>query len=113
MNLFESVLKSAGRGKLLSSYCKKCDKYIWPPKYYCNYCNSEALFKDVKEGGIVIEKGYSNLSNKKETFAIGEFNGIRIIGSISDDIVVGQHIKIQDIRVTNGRLDIKFSGILT
>ncbi|WP_148686890.1 zinc ribbon domain-containing protein [Candidatus Nitrosocosmicus hydrocola] len=113
MNLYDSILKSARRGKLLSSYCMKCDKYIWPPNYYCSYCNSGALFKAVKGEGIVLEKGYSNLLNKKGTFAIGEFNGIRIIGSISDDVVVGQGIKIQEIRVTNGRLDIKFVGIST
>jgi uncharacterized OB-fold protein len=113
MNLFDSIMKIARGGKLVSSYCKKCDKYIWPPKYYCNYCNSEVSFKDVKREGIVLEKAYSNLHGKKIPFAIGEFNGIRIIGSINDDIVVGEIIIMQEIRVTDGRLDIKFVSNIT
>lgn len=108
MNLFDSVLKIARGGKLVSSYCKNCDKYIWPPKHFCNYCNLAVSFKDVKREGIVLVKGYSNLQGKKRPFAIGEFDGIRIIGSINDDIVIGESIIMSEIRVTNGRLDIKF-----
>ena len=108
MNLFDSVLKIAKAGKLVSSYCNNCDKYIWPPKYYCNYCNLEVSFRDVRSEGIVLEKGYSNLQGKKRPFAIGEFNGIRILGSIDDDIMVGESIRMQEIRVTDERLDIKF-----
>ena len=108
MNLFDSVLKIAKAGKLVSSYCKNCDKYIWPPKYYCNYCNLKVSFRDVRREGIVLEKCYSNLQGKKKPFAIGEFNGIRILGSIDDDIIVGESIIMQEIRVTDERLDIKF-----
>lgn len=108
MNLFDSVLEIAKGGELVSSYCGKCEKYVWPPKYYCNYCNSKVLFKIVKREGRILGKGYSNIPGKKGIFAVGEFNGIRIIGTIKDKMMVGESIIMQEIKVTNGRLDIIF-----
>jgi uncharacterized protein len=105
------MLDAASKGRLMSSYCIKCNRYVWPPNYYCNRCNSDTIFKDLVERGILVEKSTSYIHGKIEHFGIGEFDGIRIIGTITDQITVGDTIGIKSIKVTKGRLDISFVGI--
>jgi uncharacterized OB-fold protein len=111
MNLFNSILASASKGRLVTSFCKKCDKYIWPPKYFCILCYSKASFREVKDEGILLEKSHSSILGKEGSFGVGEFSGIRLIGRINDEVNVGDSIKIQEIGVKNGRLDIKLCHI--
>ena len=40
-----------------------------------------------------------------------EFSGIRLIGSTKEDVKVGEPIRIGEIRVKNGRLDIQFTSL--
>ena len=112
MNLFNSILLTANNGKLETSFCKKCDRYIWPPNYVCNVCYSKATFQEVKEEGILLEKAHSNILGKEGFFGIGEFRGIRLIGTIDNRVKVGESIRIQEIKVKNGRLDIKFGCLI-
>jgi uncharacterized protein len=111
MNLFDSILVSASKGRLVTSFCNKCEKYIWPPNYVCNLCYSKASFRKVNDEGILLEKAHSSILGKEGSFGVGEFSGIRLIGNINDGVKVGDSIKIQQIRVKNGRLDIKFAFI--
>ncbi|HSA75773.1 MAG TPA: zinc ribbon domain-containing protein [Candidatus Nitrosocosmicus sp.] len=111
MNLFNSILVSASKGRLVTSFCRNCDKYIWPPNYVCNLCYSKASFQEVKGEGILLEKAHSSILGKEGSFGVGEFSGIRLIGTLNDGVKVGDSIKIQEIRVKNERLDIKFAVI--
>ena len=105
MNLFNLILISARKGRLVTSFCKKCDKYIWPPNYVCNLCYSKTSFREVKGKGILLEKACSSVLGKEGSFGVGEFSGIRLIGTINDGVKVGDSIKIQEIKVKNERLD--------
>lgn len=111
MNLFDSILEIANNGKLVTSFCIKCDIYIWPPNHVCNLCVSKTMFREVKREGILLEKAHSNILGKEGFFGIGEFSGIRLIGSTKEDVKVGEPIRIGEIRVKNGRLDIQFTSL--
>ena len=111
MNLFNSIFENASNGKLVTSFCKKCNKYIWPPNYACSLCNSKASFREVKRDGILLEKAHSYIAGKEGSFGIGEFSGIRLIGTTNEDAKVGEPIRIQELRMRNGRLDIIFTDL--
>jgi uncharacterized OB-fold protein len=105
------MLDSASRGRLMSSYCAECKKYVWPPNYYCNICNSKTIFRDVVRRGTLIEKSLSHIHEKEGYFGVGEFNGVRFIGTINERILVGDIIQVKSVKVTEGRLDIVFTGV--
>jgi uncharacterized protein len=111
MNLLNSVLENASNGKLVTSFCRKCNMYIWPPNYACSLCNSKASLREIKRDGILLEKARSFIAGKEGSFGIGEFNGIRLIGTINEDARVGKPIRIQEIGLRNGRLDLRFTDL--
>lgn len=57
----------------------------------------------------MLEKTQSNILGREGTFGIGEFGGIRLIGTIKEDVRIGEVIRIHEIGIKNGRLDIKFT----
>lgn len=113
MSLFDLILQNASYGKLVTSFCVKCNKYIWPPNYICNCCNSKASLRKIEQVGILLEKTHSNILGKEGTFGIGEFGGIRLIGTIKEDARIGECIRIHEIGLKNRRLDIKFTTLLS
>jgi uncharacterized OB-fold protein len=108
MDFFEEILNSARKGKFVTSYCQQCNKYIWPPKDSCNLCYSTAVIKDVPSNGVLLSKSISYISGKEGYFGLGEFTGIRIIGTIERSMKIGDRIVICRIREKNRKIDLKF-----
>jgi uncharacterized OB-fold protein len=41
MNLKETLFKKIEDGLFVSTFCKECKKYNWPPSMYCKECFSK------------------------------------------------------------------------
>lgn len=108
MKFLNEILNNARRGKFVTSFCLECRKYIWPPNGYCNFCYSEAVLKDVTSNGVLVSKSISYMMDKWRYFGLGEFDGIRIIGTIEQSLNIGDRIIIRNVRETNGKIDLKF-----
>ncbi len=55
--------------------------FTWPPSNYCKECFKETKLKKINNHGILLELSYSYIPNQECFFGIGEFSGIRIIGT--------------------------------
>jgi uncharacterized OB-fold protein len=108
MDLFDEILKNARREKFVTSFCLKCNKYIWPPDSSCNICYSSAILRDVTSNGVLLSKSISHIEGKKRYFGLGEFDGIRIIGTIDSSINIDDKIIICGVSETYGKIDLKF-----
>jgi len=52
MNEFETELKA---GNFVTSECSYCEKIVWPPSDYCDYCFKEVNWRKVSENGTIVE----------------------------------------------------------
>ena len=80
MNKFETELKA---GNFITSECSYCEKIVWPPSDYCDYCFKDVSWRKVSENGTIVE-----LSRKEnDVFCITEFeNKIRVMGKLDAEI---------------------------
>lgn len=108
MDLLDEILKNAKKNKFVTSFCLKCNKYIWPPNSSCNLCYSSAVLKGVNSNGVLLSKSISYVGGKRSYFGLGEFNEIRILGTIERSLNIGDRIIICKVRETNGKIDLKF-----
>ena len=78
---------------MIITECKKCNKLVWPNCKFCSICLEKTRKRDVNNIGKIIE-----FSKKDKTiFCIGEFEQIRIIGTLqtnSNDILPNSRIKL-------------------
>jgi hypothetical protein len=109
MKLLDFIIKSAGKGTLVTTYCFTCKIHIWPLNRYCNICFKKTGFKKISRKGVLLEKSFSNLPDLKGYFGIGEFSGIRMIGSVDKSILPEDAIRISQVRVKDNKLDLEFS----
>ncbi|MDQ4074594.1 MAG: hypothetical protein M3162_09880 [Thermoproteota archaeon] len=58
-----------------------------------------------------MEKSYSHFTAKRGSFGIGEFGGIRIIGTIDGNVEVKDKIKISSMKISNSRLEVEFKKL--
>jgi len=68
MNKFETELKA---GNFVTSECSYCEKIVWPPSDYCDYCFKEVNWRKVSENGTIVE-----LSRKEND--VSELQNLRI-----------------------------------
>lgn len=108
MDFFDKTLENIRVEKFVTSFCLKCKKYIWPPNDSCNLCYSPVVLKNITPNGILLAKSTSYISGKKRYFGLGEFDGIRIIGTIQQSVNIGDRIIICSIREINGKIDLRF-----
>jgi uncharacterized OB-fold protein len=109
MKLIEIIISNAERGILITTYCFNCKIYIWPPNYYCNSCLKKTGFRKISRRGILLEKSLSNLPDSLGYYGIGEFSGIRVIGSVDQRVVPEDRIRISHIGIKNNKLNLEFS----
>lgn len=111
MKLLEFIIKSADKGTFITTYCFSCKIHIWPPNLYCNTCFKKTGFKKINRKGVLLEKSFSNLPDIKGYYGIGEFSGIRIIGSVDKSVLPEDTIRISQVGIKDNKLDLEFSKI--
>ena len=109
MKLIDRIISNAERGILITTYCFNCKIHIWPPNYYCNSCLKKTGIRKITRKGILREKSLSNLPDSIGYYGIGEFSGIRLIGSVDQGVVPGDRIRISKIGIKNNKLNLEFS----
>ena len=111
MKLLDIIINNAEKGILIATYCSSCKIHIWPPNRYCNTCFKRTSFRKINRKGILLEKSFSNLPNLIGYYGIGEFSGIRILGSVDQSILPDDEIIISRVGIKNDKLNLVFSKI--
>jgi uncharacterized OB-fold protein len=109
MNLKETIFKKIEDGLFVSTFCTLCKKYNWPPSIYCKECFGKTKLKKIKNIGILLEISYSHITNEANFFGIGDFSGIRILGTANKSIRINDSIEIDIIKVMNNKISIVFN----
>ena len=90
MTKFDEALSE---GRLVISFCKKCQKFVWPPSSQCNVCYNMTSWEESSKIGKIVE-----LSKKEDCyFGLIETNDkIRMLGSLESNITpnVGQSVEL-------------------
>ncbi|MDQ6724434.1 MAG: hypothetical protein M3Z01_09265 [Thermoproteota archaeon] len=112
MNLKEIIFEKIKDGVFASTFCSHCKRHIWPPNQYCKDCFKKTKLRKINNKGILLEMSYSHISNQENYFGIGDFSGIRIIGTISDkNIKINDLIAIYKIKVDNEKILLEFNKL--
>ena len=111
MKLMDNIIKNAEKGILITSYCFSCKIHIWPPNRYCNSCFNKTGFRKINRKGVLLEKSFSNLPELIGYYGIGEFSGIRMIGSVDQSILPEDRIRISQVGIKDNKLNLEFSKI--
>jgi len=93
---FESELL---QGKFCIPICAVCEKIVWPPAEFCNYCFGQVSLKKGDFEGKIIEFSRQN----EEYFCVVEFeNTIKLMAKIFQIPKIGQTVKISKCGISNG-----------
>ena len=111
MKLIDIIINNAEKGILITSYCSSCKIHIWPPNHYCKSCSKKTGFRKINKKGVLLEKSFSNLPDLIGNYGIGEFSGIRMIGSIDPSILPDDRISISQVGIKDNKLNLEFSKI--
>lgn len=111
MNLKEQLFVTIKGNMISMTYCSNCKQYIWPPSYFCNNCFKKTKIKKLKNKGKLIEHTFSNIPNQTSFFGIGDFSGIKIMGSLNTPIEIDKDIMISKITLKDNKLDVVFIEI--
>jgi uncharacterized OB-fold protein len=109
MNIKDQIIKKIKDGILLSAFCPRCKKYVWPPSNNCRECLETTELKCIYNRGILLETSFSHLADQQCFFGIGEFSGIRIIGKVESNIKVYDFIFISKVKMSDtNRIIVEF-----
>ena len=72
------------QGKFVVSFCKNCQKFVWPPSSQCSVCHNITLWKESSRNGKILE-----FSKKENCYfcLIETFDSIRVLGSIESSMI--------------------------
>ena len=109
------------KGKVMTTRCKQCGCYYFPPKMDCPSClNSEVEWVEIPGDGklltyTVVHYGPSGFEDDAPyTLGIGEFgDGLRIFGRLSKsieegDVKPGMGIKMVPVKLPGERVSYEF-----
>jgi len=109
------------QGKIMTTRCKDCGTYYFPPKMDCPSCiHSEVEWVEIKNDGVlvtytVVHYGPSGFEDEAPyTLAIADFgDGLRIFGRLSKtieegDIKSGMGLKMVPARLPENRISYEF-----
>ena len=105
------IFETVNKGILITTYCSSCKIHIWPPNYYCNSCFNKTGFKKINRKGVLLEKSFSNIPDLIGYYGIGEFSGIRMIGSVDKSILPNDRIRISQVSIKDNKLNLEFTKI--
>ena len=93
---------------MIITECKKCNKIIWPKCDFCNLCLKKTNKRNINNIGKIIEFSKKD----KIIFCIGEFEKIRIIGTLktnSTEIIPNSKIILHATKKSNGKYSYSFT----
>jgi len=109
------------QGKLMTTRCKDCGTYYFPPKMDCPSCHdSEVEWVEIKNDGVlvtytIVHYGPSGFEDEAPyTLAIGDFgDGLRIFGRLSKtieegDIKAGMALKMVPAKLPENKISYEF-----
>jgi|GEM_PF-1198283 uncharacterized OB-fold protein len=109
MTVKDTLFNKIKTGSFYCTFCRYCNIFTWPPSNYCKKCFKETKFKKINNHGILLELSYSHMPNQECFFGIGDFSGIRIIGTLVDkNMNVNDLIKINKATVINDKILLEF-----
>ena len=111
MKLIDIIINNAEKGILITTYCSSCKIHLWPPNRYCNSCFKKTGFRKINRKGVLLDKSFSNLPNLIGYYGIGEFSGIRMIGSVDQCVLPDDRIRISQVGIKYNKLNLEFSKI--
>jgi uncharacterized protein len=112
MNLKETILKKFKDGIFINTFCPHCKKQNWPPNINCKYCFKKTILKKIENKGILLEMSYSHIQKQENFFGIGDFSGIRILGTIvKKSIKVNDLIAIYNIKIIDDKISLEFDKL--
>jgi uncharacterized OB-fold protein len=107
-------------GKVMATRCKKCVTSYFPPRMDCPTCLSgDVEWFEVKGKGKLLTYTKVNYgpsgfeADAPYTLALGEFDGVRILGRLSrdigeGDIKVGMGLTVSPVKLANDKLAYEF-----
>jgi len=107
-------------GKVMATRCKKCERSYFPPRADCPTClSSDVEWFEVKGKGKLltytkVNYGPSGVeADAPYTLALGEFDGVRILGRLSRDIGEGDikidmSLTVSPVKLANDKLAYEF-----
>jgi uncharacterized protein len=111
MTLVDIIFDTANKGILITTYCFHCKIPIWPPNHHCNSCFKKTGFKKINRKGVLIEKSFSNIPDLIVYYGVGEFSGIRMIGSVDKHVFPNDRIIISKVSIKDNKLSLEFTKI--
>ncbi len=112
MNLKKTILKKFKDGIFVNTFCPQCKKQNWPPSNNCKDCFNKTILKKIDNKGILLEMSYSHIQNQENFFGIGDFSGIRILGTVANkNIKVNDSIVIQNIKIIDNKISLEFNKL--
>ena len=111
MTLMDIIFDTAKKGILIITYCFDCKIHIWPPNHYCNSCFKKTGFKKINRKGVLLEKSFSNIPDLIGYYGVGEFSGIRMMGSVDKSILPNDRIRISRVSIRDNKLNLEFAKI--
>ena len=111
MNLKETIYEKFKDGIFLNTFCPHCKKHNWPPSNNCKDCFNKTVLKKIENKGILLEMSYSHIPKQENFFGIGDFSGIRILGTIVEkNIKVNDSITVYNIKIIDNKISIEFGN---
>jgi uncharacterized OB-fold protein len=117
----EEFLNYLNQGKVMTTRCKECGSFYFPPKMDCPKClSSDVEWFEIKNDGklltyTIVHYGPSGFEDEAPyTLAIGEFgDGLRIFGRLSkdikeSDIKSGMGLKILPVKLSGDKITYEF-----
>ena len=107
-------------GKVMATRCKKCGTSYFPPRVDCPSClSSDVEWFEVRGKGKLrsytkVNYGPSGFeADAPYTLALGEFDGVQILGRLSrdieeKDIKVGMSLVVKPVKLPNNRIAYEF-----
>ena len=117
----EEFVNYLEQGKVMTTRCKECGIYYFPPKMDCPKCLlSDVEWSEIKNDGklvtyTIVHYGPSGFEDEAPyILAIGEFgDGLRIFGRLNkdikeSDIKPGMGLKMVPVKLTGDRITYEF-----
>ena len=87
------------KGEFVIPKCNNCQKIVWPPSKFCNYCFGHTSISNKTNEGKIIE--FSR--GPDYYFCLVEFEeSVRIMAKMHDTPKLGQTVKIQKCGIDKG-----------
>ena len=107
-------------GKVMATRCKKCGVSYFPPKMDCPKClSSEVEWFEIRGNGKLLTYTIVNYgptgfeADAPYILALGEFDGVQILGRLSrdieeKDIEVGMSLTVSPVKLPDNRIAYEF-----